>query len=155
MDRWQIFPSVTCEHHGSPHMLKLVYPDLWKGGLFCLRWWGGNGKSFAGCRHLSLEPQFLRTGSSRAPRQQEGSVTLPFPRTRHQKLPNLSFSRLQNLPEKQWSKPGSQFRGNVLPRPYFLEPPPPLLGCMQPQPAESVGCRGEAAGSQRPARRGD
>ena len=39
------------------------------------------GKSFAGSRHL--RPQFLHwTGSRRAPRQrEEGSVTLPFPRT--------------------------------------------------------------------------
>ena len=38
-------------------------------------------KSFAGSRHL--RPQFLHwTGSRRAPRQrEEGSVTLPFPRT--------------------------------------------------------------------------
>ena len=40
--------------------------------------WGG--KSFAGCRHLS--PAAVSPDrQQRAPRQQEGSVTLPFPRT--------------------------------------------------------------------------
>ena len=98
------------------------------------------GRGWQICRHLS--PQFLRTGS-RAPRQQEGSVTLPFPRT-----PGKSC--------QTWAIFGSKiFHGNIEVEAIFWEMfwPTLFFGASLPHPfwvacSRSSGARVLAAGRQ-------
>ena len=102
-------------------------------------------KSFAGSRHL--RPQFLHwTGSRRAPRQrEEGSVTLPFPRTpAKSRLKQPCFGPKSIQIYEHHSKLSGRFQGNASPSLFSLCSPPLWVACSHSR--QRVG----AAASQRP-----